>query len=212
MLIFTIFFQRNDYAEVLHYLIMSKKFDPHRRDQHGKTLLFTAVMNENSKILTYLIKRVICFISFYFNSPNSTVRFDYLFFLFKWPSIDINESCDSGNTPLHAAVNKGNIELVEIILQSLKQKNISNESKTERAVHLLDINKTNPKCMNATALHLAVWNDFNEIAIRLVQADADPYLKMNDMDAFDMTRESKNEVLHDLLIEYANMNPRLIKR
>ena len=35
----------------------------------------------------------------------------------KWPSININEPCDSGNTALHAAVNKGKLDLVEILLR-----------------------------------------------------------------------------------------------
>lgn len=61
--------------------------------------------------------------------------------------------------------------------------------------------------MNATALHLAVWNDFSEIAIKLIQANANPYLKMNDIStAFDLAKESSNEVLYDLLVEYSNMN------
>jgi hypothetical protein len=55
---------RNDYAEVLHYLITTKKVDPHKRDANGKTLLFVAVMNEKPRILNYLIKRVRIF--FYF--------------------------------------------------------------------------------------------------------------------------------------------------
>ena len=67
----------------------------------------------------------------------------------------------------------------------------------------LDVNKLNTKCMNATALHLAVWNDFTDIALRLIQANADPYLKMNGTsDAFELARENSNETLCDLLNEF----------
>ena len=57
--------------------------------------------------------------------------------------------------------------------------------------------------MNATALHLAVWNDYNEIAIRLIQSDANPNLKMNGLsNAFEMALEKSNQVLYELLNEY----------
>jgi ankyrin repeat protein len=79
-------------------------------------------------------------------------------------------------------------------------------SQTERKTYKLDVDTPNKKCMNATALHLAVWNDHQEIAIRLVQAGADPNLKMNDMTALEMVKEAGNEVLHELLLEYSSMN------
>ncbi len=165
-------------------------------------------MNEKPKVLNYLIKRV----------KNKIESIKYLkiifliFFFLKWPSIDINDSCDSGNTALHAAVNKGNLELVDILLQSLNHDHDDEKSKhseQDRKIYRLDIDKPNPKCMNATALHLAVWNDFNEIAIKLIQAKADPNLKMNDTSTtFDLAKENSNDVLHDLLVEYFNMNNR----
>ncbi|CAF0744710.1 unnamed protein product [Brachionus calyciflorus] len=168
---------KNDLPDVLHYFISTKKIDPCIRDSQGRTLIFKAVMNEKPKLLNYLVKR--------------------------WACIDINETCDSGNTPLHAAVNKGNLKLVEILLESQEHRD---SNKNDDRIIQLDVNKANPKCMNATALHLAVWNDYNEIAIKLVQNNADPYLKMNgEATAFDLAKENSNEVLHDLLLEYSNI-------
>ena len=97
-------------------------------------------------------------------------------------------------------MNKGKLELVEIILESLS--NFTNPDNKSGSVNL-DVNKVNKKCMNATPLHLAAWNDYTDIALRLIQANADPYLKMNGVsDAFDLARENSNEVLVDLLSEF----------
>jgi ankyrin repeat protein len=114
---------------------------------------------------------------------------------------------------LHAAVNKGNLELVDIILQSLNNEIESDNNNNSEAsstiigakkIFKLDINKINEKCMDSTALHLACWNDFNEIAIRLVQSKADPNLKMNKAsNAFDLALENSNQILYELLKEYS---------
>lgn len=79
------------------------------------------------------------------------------------------------------------------------------QRKSKKASVKLDVNKVNDKCMSSTALHLACWNDFNEIAVRLIQANADPLLKMNGMtNAFDLALENSNQVLYELLKEYSN--------
>lgn len=129
----------------------------------------------------------------------------------------MNEPCDSGNTPLHTAVNKGNLELVEALLDSInffEQHNEQHEEKAnnflsatvenDKTAKKLDVNKINEKCMNATPLHLAVWNSYNEIALKLVEHKADPYLKMNGLsNAFDLALDNSNHVLHELLTELA---------
>lgn len=185
---------KNDFPEVLHYLITTKKCDPYQIDDKGRTLIFQSVINDLPKILNYLIKR--------------------------WPSIDINAPCHSGNTALHAAVNQGNIILVELLLNSLSNHSEDNyqmrssvasfssssfHENVTKTNHKLDVNKPNEKCMNTTPLHLAVWNDFNEIAIRLVQSNADPHIKMNETsNAFDLALENDNQVLYELLSDYYN--------
>lgn len=81
------------------------------------------------------------------------------------------------------------------------------DSKSSRQIHKLDVNMVNSKCMDSTPLHLAVWNDFNEIAIRLVQSNANPNLKMNGVStAFDLALENQNQVLYELLSDYYNEN------
>lgn len=182
---------KNDYPEVLHYLITTKKCDPHVIDDQGRTLVFLAVINDLPKILNYLVKR--------------------------WTSIDINQACHSGNTPLHAAVNQGNLVLVELLLKSLSNDGVINTEDSSRSSFVsssvfearqtfkLDVNRTNSKCMDMSPLHLAVWNDFTEIAIRLVQSDADPNLKMNgNTSVFDVAIDNKNQVLYELLGDYYN--------
>lgn len=64
------------------------------------------------------------------------------------------------------------------------------------------MNRPNLKCMNATSLHLAVWNNYDEIALRLIEAKADPMIKMNGQSsAFDLAHENGNQVLADLMNE-----------
>lgn len=130
---------------------------------------------------------------------------------FKWPAIDINEASDNGNTALHAAVNTGNIELVQILLESLGEKKETETSQSSatstKQRTLLDVDKKNENCMNATPLHLAVWNNYVEIAILLLQHGANPHLKMNNIStAFDLATENSNQVLFDLIREYSLFN------
>lgn len=93
------------------------------------------------------------------------------------------------------------MKLVEILLESIENKE---SNKVDDKINIkLDINKQNSKCMNATPLHLAVWNDFNEIAIKLVQNGANPFLMMNGKStALDLAKENSNQVLSDLLLDY----------
>jgi ankyrin repeat protein len=122
---------------------------------------------------------------------------------------------------LHAAVNQGNLVLVELLLKSLTNDGMAMEdsrlqtSTTQsslfsscsvlnaRPTFRLDVNKRNEKCMDMTPLHLAVFNDYDEIAIRLVQSDANPNLKIKgEISALSMALENKNQVLYELLGDY----------
>ncbi len=122
---------------------------------------------------------------------------------------------------MHAAVNQGNLVLVELLLKSLANDEMAadntqlqmsmTQSSLNSSVSLfntrptfkLDVNKRNEKCMDMTPLHLAVFNNYDEIAIRLVQSDADPNLKMKgEESAFSMALENKNQVLYELLGDY----------
>ncbi len=122
---------------------------------------------------------------------------------------------------MHAAVNQGNLVLVELLLKSLTNDGMAMEdsrlqtSTTQsslfsscsvlnaRPTFRLDVNKRNEKCMDMTPLHLAVFNDYDEIAIRLVQSDANPNLKIKgEISALSMALENKNQVLYELLGDY----------
>lgn len=58
------------------------------------------------------------------------------------PKINVNQAADTGNSPLHAAANNGNTEMVTILVKSPD----------------INVNITNPQCENATAIHLAVMH------------------------------------------------------
>ncbi|XP_052265497.1 uncharacterized protein LOC127867994 isoform X2 [Dreissena polymorpha] len=83
---------RRGFVDVVHYLHIGKYVDLHMVDSHERTLIFTAVMHNQPKILQYLVLKV-------------------------KPPININHVSDTGNTALHAAVNSGNTQLVSILLK-----------------------------------------------------------------------------------------------
>ena len=91
---------------------------------------------------------------------------------------------------MHAAVNNGKLKIVEILLKSTN----------------LNVNLVNDSCMSATALHLAVWHSYDEIAITLVRNKGDPYLTMGNggLNAFELAKENNNQVLAELLLEFFN--------
>ena len=49
---------RNDFPDVLHYLISTEKCDQYKKDDQNRTFVFLAVVQEKPRILKYLIKRV----------------------------------------------------------------------------------------------------------------------------------------------------------
>ena len=55
--------------------------------------------------------------------------------------MNINEKAPSGNTPLHAAINTGNINMVQLLINSGA-----------------NVNAWNPECEGATPLHLAIMS------------------------------------------------------
>ena len=59
--------------------------------------------------------------------------------------VDVNEKAPSGNTPLHAAVNTGNISMVKLLINAGAK-----------------INDWNAECEGATPLHLAIMRGETE--------------------------------------------------
>lgn len=55
--------------------------------------------------------------------------------------MNINEKAPSGNTPLHAAINNGNINMVKLLINAGA-----------------NVNAWNPECEGATPLHLAIMS------------------------------------------------------
>ena len=70
--------------------------------------------------------------------------------LLQWTGcMDVNMPCDTGNSPLHVAVNLGNYNLVRVLLNMPD----------------IEVNTENSQCDGATPLHLAVLHGKN---IRLI--------------------------------------------
>lgn len=55
--------------------------------------------------------------------------------------MNVNEKAPSGNTPLHAAINTGNINMVKLLINASA-----------------NVNAWNPECEGATPLHLAIMS------------------------------------------------------
>ena len=87
---------------------------------------------------------------------------------------------------MHAAVNSNKLNMVEILLTSKS----------------INVNQVNKNCMNASALHLAVWHNFEDIAIQLLRSKADPFAKMDGgKNAYDLANENDNKFLVEMLDE-----------
>ncbi|XP_067026895.1 putative ankyrin repeat protein RF_0381 [Acropora muricata] len=77
------------------------------------------------------------------------------------PKADVNEKATSGNTALHAAVNTGNISMVQTLINAG-----------------VKVNACNAECEGATPLHLAVMGGDSEMVSVLLQAGCDKNAKM----------------------------------
>ncbi|CAH1795219.1 unnamed protein product [Owenia fusiformis] len=84
---------RHGYVDVIHYLIRMGKVDPRDVDDHSRTLIFTAVMHNQPRVLQFLVQKA-------------------------KPKIDVNKISDTGNSALHAAANNGNVVLVTTLLKA----------------------------------------------------------------------------------------------
>ncbi|XP_071107878.1 uncharacterized protein [Haliotis cracherodii] len=149
---------RLGYVDVLHYLLVGGHVKPHHLDSHQRSLIFTAVMHNQEKVLHYLLTRV-------------------------HPAINPNQPADTGNTPLHAAANSGNLSLVVELLKC----------------PYVQVSAANPQCEQATPLHLAVMHGHEKVVEVLVEAKADLDAKMGDLTPSDIARDFGKQDLQELL-------------
>jgi len=77
------------------------------------------------------------------------------------PKVNVNEKAPSGNTPLHAAINTGNINIVKLLINAGA-----------------NVNAWNPECEGATSLHLAIMSGNTEMVSVMLEADCDLTVKM----------------------------------
>lgn len=148
---------RLGYVDVVHYYSVSGHVSLTDKDSHNRTTIFTAVMHNQPDVVHYLINRV-------------------------KPKIDINLASDTGNSPLHAAANNGNTQLVTMLVKSPE----------------INVDVTNPQCENATPLHLAVMHGHRDVVKLLIIANADINLKMGDLTAVDIARDFGHSDLIEL--------------
>ena len=79
---------------------------------------------------------------FYLKTKSLIAFNEYLIFLFQLnPRVNVNEKAPSGNTPLHAAINTGNITMVKLLIDAGA-----------------NVNAWNPECEGAAPLHLAIMS------------------------------------------------------
>ncbi|XP_078609904.1 uncharacterized protein LOC144881070 isoform X1 [Branchiostoma floridae x Branchiostoma japonicum] len=144
-------------VDVLHYLVKVKRADLGVRDGENRTLVFIAVTHNQPKVLTYLLTKV-------------------------HPRPDINLPSCTGNTPLHAAVNAGNVELVKTLVKAGAE-----------------VNTANPQCDSATPLHLAVLHGDKETCEVLLSAGAQVSAEMGGQTAAHLAEDLGHLELHQLL-------------
>ncbi|CAH1273006.1 TNKS [Branchiostoma lanceolatum] len=149
-------------VDVLHYLAKVKKADLGVRDGENRTLVFVAVTHNQPKVLTYLLTKV-------------------------HPRPDINLPSCTGNTPLHAAVNAGNAELVKTLVKAGAE-----------------VNAANPQCDSATPLHLAVLHGDKETCEVLLTAGAQVTAEMGGQTAEHLAVDLEHLELQQLLQSYTD--------
>lgn len=76
---------------------------------------------------------------------------DVVKMLLKYPNINVNDTCNNGNTPLQLAVNKANAEIVDLLLQNINTN-----------VNVLDNQGLSP-------IQLATWFGFTDIVALLLK-------------------------------------------
>lgn len=154
---------RNGYIDVVNYLLRTGKVHPQARDGHERTLVFTAVMHDQPKLLKFLLSKHVK------------------------PRPDVNLPADTGNTPLHAAANNGNAELVRILLQ----------------VPWLKVNATNPQCDHATPLHLAAMHGHTGVVELLLENKASCKMMMGDLEIETIAKDFGHDDIVELLKKYS---------
>eukprot|EP00058_Branchiostoma_floridae_P013878 XP_002599366.1 hypothetical protein BRAFLDRAFT_64276 [Branchiostoma floridae] len=148
-------------VDVLHYLSKVKKADLGVRDGENRTLVFIAVTHNQPKVLTYLLTKV-------------------------HPRPDINLPSCTGNTPLHAAVNAGNVELVKTLVKAGAE-----------------VNTANPQCDSATPLHLAVLHGDKETCEVLLSAGAQVSAEMGGQTAAHLAADLGHLEIQQLLLTFS---------
>ncbi|KAF6032477.1 FAM220A [Bugula neritina] len=148
------------YTEVVHYFLYSGKLSAGYVDCRQKTLLHIATAANQPRVVEYLLK--------------------------KWTGcMDVNRPCDTGNSPLHVAVNLGNYNLIQLLLNMPD----------------IQVDRENSQCDGATPLHLAILHGSADTVRMLLKAKANPNKLMAGQSAIAMADEFGHSHITAILCE-----------
>eukprot|EP00794_Sanderia_malayensis_P020335 gene20335-22336_t len=147
-----------DFLDVLKYFLEKDHTFLNIVDKNGRNLVFKSVVNDRERILNFLIKEVSC---------------------------DLNKSSKSGNAPLHAAISKGNMIIIKILVENGA-----------------NVNQGNAESQGATPLHLAAINGDLGIVKYLVENGADTMLSMGDHSNSITAASLAKDLGHETIFEY----------
>ncbi|KAK3703599.1 hypothetical protein QZH41_019148 [Actinostola sp. cb2023] len=126
------------FVEVFKYFLLNFEFElEEESDADRQSFVFATIIHGQEEMLGFLLKQTQL-------------------------NVDVNKrSSSSGNTPLHTAVNAGNLNIVKLLAEAGA-----------------DMNAWNCDCEGATPLHLAIISDNKDMVHLLLSLDCDPTVKM----------------------------------
>jgi ankyrin repeat protein len=138
------------HISVVRYLLGWEKTDPNLSDswKHQCPLLLAAIAGDESMVSA----------------------------LVECERVDLLNPDVSGTTPLHAAVERNHVDVVKLLLQTLRSRSDlgTTSGPGPGGTRIADVNARNSS--GQTPLHIAVLQDYDDLVMLLLEAGADPQL------------------------------------